>query len=39
VFPWVIDGRAGVGVFAELGYVTIVVAMVTLGFLDGDEKW
>jgi hypothetical protein len=39
VFPWVIDGKVGVGVFAKLGYVTIVVAMVTLGLLDGDEKW
>jgi hypothetical protein len=35
----VIDGKVGVGVFAKLGYVTIVVAMVTLGLLDDDEKW
>jgi hypothetical protein len=34
VLPWVIDR---VGVFA--GYVTILVAMVTLGLTDGDENW
>jgi hypothetical protein len=27
------------GVFAGLGYVTILVAMVTLGLLDGKVVW